>query len=141
MFPSDLRQCQAPTYSPSNTMGSLQENQADFTLGGWICSQERPNTHKNTQMTPLPFQRRKSPGSKTPNTNSELVMHGMHCQLLKQTESQELAQPVAKKQQHLEGARAVGQACLPSHCTDLCPKRHLFEASNPKCNRATWRRG
>lgn len=47
-------------------------------------------------------------------------MHGMWWQLLKQTGSQELAQPAAKKQQHLEGVRAAGQACSPSHLADLC---------------------
>ena len=71
----------------------------------------------------------------------QLVMHGMQCQLLKQTGSQELAQPAAKKQQHLEVEQAAGRACSPSHRADLCPKRHLFAASNPKCNRATQRRG
>lgn len=122
--------------------GLCRKNQADFMLGGWICSQERNPTLIKTPKGHLYLSRgERALDQKNPNTHLELVMHGMHCQLLKQTGSQELAQPVAKKQQHLEGARAVGQACLPSHCADLCPKRHLFEALDPKCNRAIQRRG
>lgn len=73
------RQCQALTCSPLCTMGSLQER--------WICSQERDMTPIKTPRQHLyPSRGERALDQKNPNTNSELVMHGMHCQLLKQTD-------------------------------------------------------
>lgn len=105
-----------------------------------LRSGDRPMLIKTPRCHLFPSEEKES-WIKKNKYNNKPVMHGMQCQLLKQTGSQELAEPAAKKQQHLEGSRAAGQACSPSHRTDLCPKRHLFAASNPKYNRATWRRG
>lgn len=44
-------------------------------------------------------------------------MHGMHCQLLQQTGSQELAQPVAKKQQQQEQGLWGRHACQATALT------------------------